>query len=398
MSLSRRGFIRSVGTGRAGTLSGAFVAARGLEALAAEAWLHGADPTALAPPDAREIRISSNENPLGPGKVALDALVGRFVEAGRYPFNSIPGETDLVAAVAKKFNVKNENVVMGAGSGEILRNAVRAFTSPSRPLVTGQPSYEAPYRTAEQIGTPVKYIPLDANLRLDLDAMAAAAPGAGLVFICNPNNPSATVHGQKAISDAVARIRKASPDTAILIDEAYHDYVTDPSYATTVPLALQTPNVFVARTFSKAYGMAGLRIGYAVGPAGTIKTLARYKMPYNVSVLGIGAAIASLNDPAHIDQERARNTEVRAFTMKAFEQMGFKPTESQANFILVNLKRPAKEFREACAQHGVMIGRDFPPYEKTHSRISIGTMEEMQQAVDVFRKVLGVVPTAASRG
>jgi histidinol-phosphate aminotransferase len=120
-------------------------------------------------------------------------------------------------------------------------------------------------------------------------------------------------------------------------------------------------------------------------------------MPYNVSVPGIAAGITSLSNQAHIDQERARNTEVRAFTMRAFEQMGYKATDSQANFIFVDLKRPAKAFRDAVAQHGVIVGRDFPPYEKTHCRISIGTMQEMKQAVEVFKKVLAPARTTSQR-
>ncbi|MGH8185870.1 MAG: pyridoxal phosphate-dependent aminotransferase, partial [Steroidobacteraceae bacterium] len=346
-----------------------------------------------------EIRISSNENPLGPGQHALDAITGKFPEAGRYPFNSTPNEGALVAAVAAKFGVKNENVVMGAGSGEILVNAVRAFTSASKPLVTAWPSFENPYNTAEKIGTQIKAIPLDAQLKLDIPKMLAAVKGAGLVFFCNPNNPSATVHGATAVADFVREVRAQSPDTIVLLDEAYHDYVTDPSYKTGIELAMSTPNVFVARTFSKAYGMAGLRIGYAIGQAPVIKQLVRYKMPYNVSVPGIAAGIASLGNQAHIDQERARNTEVRAFTVRAFEQMGFKATDSQANFLFVELKRPARPFRDACAQQGVLVGRDFPPYEKTHCRVSIGTMEEMQRAVEVFKKVLGAASTTtAQRG
>ena len=148
-----------------------------------------------------------------------------------------------------------------------------------------------------------------------------------------------------------------------------------------MPLALETPNVFVARTFSKAYGMAGMRVGYAIGHADTVKGLARLKMPYNVSVFGIAAAMAALNDAAHIDAERARNTAVRAFTVKALDDLGCKSSASQANFLFTDVGRPAKEFRDACAKQGVVVGRDFPPFEKTHVRISIGTMDEMQKAV-----------------
>jgi histidinol-phosphate aminotransferase len=324
--------------------------------------------------------------------------MGKFPEAMRYPFNSTPNETDLANEIAKKFNLKGENVVLGAGSGEILRNAVRAFTSASKGLVEAQSTFETTSRTAKLIGTPLKQIPLDASLRYDLDGIAAAAPGAGLVYICNPNNPTATVHGSKAITAFVEKVRKASPDTVILIDEAYHDYVTDPSYQTAVPLAMSTPNVFVARTFSKAYGMAGLRIGYAIGQPNVIKALARYRMPYGQSVPGMGAAIASLHDPAHIDEERKRNTEVKAFTVNFFQSMGFKMTDSQANFIFVDLKRPAKDFRDACAAQGIAVGRDFPPYEKSWARISIGTMDEMKRATEAFRRILGTTSTAASRG
>jgi histidinol-phosphate aminotransferase len=144
--------------------------------------------------------------------------------------------------------------------------------------------------------------------------------------------------------------------------------------------------------------MAGIRMGYAIGTAPAIKELARFKMPYNVSVPGIAAGIASLADQPHIDQERARNTEVRNYTMKAFTDMGFRSTESNANFIFVDLKRPAKQFRDTVAAHGVLVGRDFPPYEKSYSRISIGTMDEMQRAVEVFKKVLGTPTTTASQG
>ena len=383
MSVSRRGFL----AGRVIPFSGAFIAARGMEAHLAEAG-QGARARSLVPPGVAEIRISSNENPLGPGKAVLDAMLGKFPEAGRYPFNSTPNEGALSAAIAGTFKVKPENIVLGAGSQEILRSAVRAFTTPERGLVTASPSFENCPGLARRLGHPVTEIKVDSAFRLDVEPMIAASKGAGLVFFNNPNNPTATVHGAKTVADFVTRVRQASPDTVILIDEAYHEYVTDPSYQSAVPLALETPNVFVARTFSKAYGMAGMRVGYAIGRADTVKRLAVLKMPYNVSVFGIAAAIAALNDAKHIDEERERNTKVRAFTIKALEDLGCKASESQGNFLFVDVGRPAKDFREACAKQGVMVGRDFPPFEKTHARISVGTMDEMQKATAVFRSVL----------
>src|SRR6185295_16495839 len=399
MPVSRRGFLRLVGMD-AGPLSGAFLSARGLEAHLAEAQAQGQRARPVLPPGVDEIRISSNENPLGPGRAALDAILGKFPEAGRYPFNSTPADADLVAAIAAKYKVKPENVVMGAGSQEILKSAMRAFVSESKSLVTALPTFENCTGYAKRYKLPITEVKVDSQMRLDVEPMIAAAikDKAGLVFFNNPNNPTATVHGAKTVADMIERIRKGSPDTVILIDEAYHDYVTDPSYETAIPLALSTPNVFVARTFSKAYGMAGMRIGYAIGMADTMKPLAALKMPYNVSVFGVAAAIASRNDPAHIDEERKRNTEVRNFTVKAFEELGCKPTASEANFVFVDIGRPAKDFRDTCAKSGVMVGRDFPPFEKTHCRISIGTMDEMKKAVEVFRTALKTNTTSTGDG
>ncbi|MBA3641059.1 MAG: histidinol-phosphate aminotransferase family protein [Acidobacteriota bacterium] len=394
MLRTRRGLF-DVLAGRNSTAgAAAMFAARGHEAYVAELQAQGRTARPPLPPGVNEIRISSNENPLGPGQKVLDSIVKKFPEAGRYPFNSSPADSQLVAAIAAHHQVKPENVVLGAGSQEILKSAVRAFTSPDRALVTALPTFENPTSTAKGLGHPVKEVPLDSAFRLDVDGMIAAAAGAGLVFFNNPNNPTATVHGAKTVTDFVQQVRKEAPDVAILIDEAYHEYVTDPSYQTAVPLALETPNVLVARTFSKAYGMAGMRIGYAIARPETIKELARYKMPYNISVFGVAAALAALGDPAHIEAEQKRNTEVLRFTQKVLEDLDGKCTASQGNFLFVDLKRPAKDFRDACAKHGVMVGRDFPPFEKTHSRISIGTMQEMTKAAEVFRTVLEPTTTA----
>jgi len=396
MLQSRRDFLGVLNGGRAGFDAGEWLAARGHEDFQAQA-AQGRRPRVELPPGVKAVKINSNENPLGPGKAALDAITRKFPEAGRYPFNSTPGDGQLVAAIATKFNAKPENVVMGAGSQEILKSAVRAYTSPTKALVTASPSFENCPGVAKKLGHPVVAVNVDSAFRLDLNAMADAAKGAGLVFLNNPNNPTATVHGAKAISDFVERVRTSSPGTVILIDEAYHDYVTDPAYQSAVPMALSTPNVFVARTFSKAYGMAGMRVGYAIGQVDTVKAMARLRMPYNISVFGIAAALAALNDSQHLEQERARNTEVRAFTVKALEGLGCKCTESQGNFLFVDIGRPAAELRDACAKQGVLVGRDFPPFEKTHARISIGTLDEMKRATAVFRSVLRPVTTTAGR-
>jgi len=391
MPVSRRSFLGVPSPGAA-AYSSAFVAARGREAFTAEG-------ASAPPPVASAIKLSSNENPLGPGPAAMDALTRAFVDAGRYPTNARPAMADLRAAVARRAGVAPENVALGAGSWELLRTAVRLYTSSSRPLVTASPTFEQPEKMAEQLGIGVRRVSVDKDGRLDLEQMAVAARWAGLVFLCNPNNPTSTLHPARAITDFVVRVRRESPDTAILIDEAYHDYVTDPSYATAVPLALEHSNVFVARTLSKAYGMAGMRVGYAIGQPRTMEGFNRWAITFNQNSLAVAAAIASLEDPAHIEAERVRNTEAREFTTRFFKDMGFRVMDSQANFVFVDIGRSAKGFKEDCARRGILVGREFPPLEKTHARVSIGTIEEMQKAGVVIAEVLGgnrPVPAGAS--
>ena len=380
MSVSRRRLFEDLGILARAPRSGAWVAARGREYDAATG------QASAAPTNA--VRLNSNENPVGPSAKVMDAMLAVLPISCRYPDKAPNAEPALVEVIAKVNGTVAANVVWGGGSGELLAAAVRAFTSPTKPLVTAWPSFETPHQTAAKIKTPITEVPLDGKLALDIDRMVAASKDAGLVFFCNPNNPTGTVHGGDAVATFVERVHAASPDTVILIDEAYHDYVTDASYRTAVPLALASPKIIVTRTLSKAHGMAGVRVGYAIGQSATVRSLSRYKVPQALSVPAIGAGMASLNDPAHIDAERARNTDVRAFTVKAFADMGFTAADSNANFLFVNLKRPIAAFRDACKDAGVLVGRDFPPYENSHCRISLGTMDEMKKAVAVFKKIL----------
>jgi len=401
MSVSRRGFLQGLGVAPSARAS-AFIAARGHEEWVAEAQQQGRQGGGMRPnlpPGVQAIRISSNENPLGPGKAAIDAILGKFPEANRYPFNSTPLDADLEILIARLYGGKRENVVLGVGSQELLKNAVRVFMSPARHLVEASPTYGNCNQQAKLQAWPIKTAPVaDGTLRTDLGALLPHVKGAGLVYLCNPNNPTATINSASEISDFVAEVRRASPTTAMLIDEAYCDYVTDPSFQTAMPLALSTPNVLVARTFSKAYGMAGVRIGYAVGEPATIRKMSAYRMPYNVNTFGVAAAVVSLKDPAHIKEESARNKGVREFTIKALADLGYKSTDSQTNFIFTDIGRTmtAAQFRDACAAKGVMVGRDFPPLEKQWARISLGTMDEMQKATEVFRSVLKPATSTSS--
>lgn len=381
MSVSRRGFVRTAGLGAAGLLSTSFVVGRGREAGASEA------PGGRAAQDDGTIWIDTNENARGPGPAAVRAIreaTNPTMGRGYPPYHV----EELHGTIAEHVGVEESNVIVGAGSGDILVAATRAFCNAAAPLVTAAPSYGTPERTARDIGAGVRRVPVDASLRLDLDAMAEVARGAGMVFLCNPNNPTGTAHPLEAVEGFVRRVKGHSPGTAILIDEAYIDYAHDPAVKTAASLALELPGVFVTRSFSKAHGMAGLRIGYAVGREETVRAIHGAWNLGDVNTLAAAAATASLRDPAHIAEERRTNARIRDFVVRAFRDMGYEAHRTHTNFLFVNLGFPAKEFRDPCAEEGVRVGRDFPPMEKTHCRISLGTREEMEEAVRVFRKVL----------
>jgi histidinol-phosphate aminotransferase len=354
----------------------------------------GREAWAFEPPQERPeyddglIRISSNENARGPGGSAIEAI--REAMSPRMGRGYPPDHTDeLVATIASTFGVGTDNVIVGTGSGPILAGATRAFCSSSRPLVTAAPTYGTPESTARRIGAAVRSIPVDASLGLDLDAMADAATGAGMIFVCNPNNPTGTAHSAGDLETFIRYVKRDSPQTAILVDEAYIDYAHDPEVRTVAPLALEFPGVFITRSMSKAHGMAGLRVGYAIGQPETVSTIRGAWELGSMNTLSAAAATASLRDADHIAEERRINAGIRRATLSAFRDMGFDGPDSHTNFVFVNLGRPASVFRDACLERGVRVGRDFPPMEGSWSRISLGTREEMETSVQVFRDVLG---------
>src|SRR5580765_7696841 len=215
MSVSRRGFLQGLGVGRTSQAS-AFIAARGHEEYVAEAMQQGRPVRPHLPPGVEAIRISSNENPLGPGKAAINAVPGRFPEANRYPFNSTPLDADLEILIAKLNNGKRENVVLGVGSQELLKNAARVFMSPTKHLVIPSPTYGDPAGFAQNVlKYTVKSAPVsEKTLKTDLAALMPHVKGAGLVYICNPNNPTATINSAQEIKDFIAEVKKTSPTTA----------------------------------------------------------------------------------------------------------------------------------------------------------------------------------------
>jgi histidinol-phosphate aminotransferase len=375
--LSRRHFVSALGLGGAGLFSPPLLSGRGHEDRLASLFAGSSAPAGL-------IRLDSNENPNGPGARAFEAIKAAFGEANRYPDDP---ERALVAAIAREHGVSEENIVLGCGSSEILRMCVEAFVSTAQHLVTAGPTFELPATFARTMGRPVVSVPVDAKLRIDLEAMGNKAGGAGLIFFCNPNNPTATVHGDATVREFVARVRRDSPATMILIDEAYHEYVDDPTYRSAVPMALADANIIVSRTFSKVFGMAGLRVGYAIVHRDTARRLQGWRIGSGVNVLAAAAATASISDGEHMALEQKRNRDAKAFTRAFFEKAGYEVGVSETNFLMIDLRRDMRPVREACRKEGIAVGRPFPPLN-SWLRISIGTMEEMQKATEVLRKVL----------
>lgn len=392
MSVSRREFLSTVGVGGAalgaagaGVLSFPLISARGREALYAQGIVadRKADRRMAAQPGM--IRIDSNENPVGPGKKALDAIRQGFDLANRYP---VLGEDDLMETIARQQGVRVENIILGCGSGELLRAADHAFVTRDAGYVGGGPTFEAPGVFAEFLGCKATLVPVEKqSFGLDLDAMVLAAKGAGLVFLCNPNNPTATVHSKADVAAFIEKVNRTSPQTTILVDEAYFEYVDLPGYGTMIPLAIENPRVVVLRTFSKVYGMAGLRAGFAIGRPETVGRMKSWTLGSNISQLTLVAANAALNDPANVAEDVRRNKESKAFTRKFFADRGYSMTAGEGNFMMVDVKRDAAAFKRACVAKKVAVGRAFPQMP-THSRISFGTMAEMRKATAVFAEIL----------
>jgi histidinol-phosphate aminotransferase len=370
--------------------------AGGARAHAAEAMLQDAALGAGRPAAPVLFRLSSNENNYGLAPAAVEAL-----KSGRSYANRYGGESTqkLADAIAAQHGVPRDHVLLTPGSGEILRAVTLAFTSPAKALLTATPSYESPVRTARSVNSPIQSVPVDARGALDLTAMAGrAAASIGLAFICNPNNPTGAINPAAAVRTFMAGFRAASPEGYVLVDEAYFDYVTDPSFATAVPLALADPRVIVSRTFSKIHGMAGLRVGYAIAHPDTLALVRARTSSGTLSSVSAGAALASLEDGGHLTRQRELNRAARDFTRRAFEKAGYAVFPSEGNFVMVDVRRESTVFQQMCREAGVAIARPFPPLT-THARITIGTVEEMKKAVALMLPLLSApARTAASSG
>ncbi len=326
------------------------------------------------------VHIDSNENPLGPCDSARSAMVDIVPRGGRYFFDM---EAELESLFAKQEGLDPKYVRAYAGSSEPLAYTVLAFTSPSRPLVIADPGYEAPMFAAERVGAKVLKVPLaDPNgaATHDVKAMLAAASNPGVIYICNPNNPTGTCTPRADIEQAVAN---APRDAVVLIDEAYIHLCDAPR---SLDFVKEGKNVIVLRTFSKLYGMAGIRMGFAVGRPELLDKLDYFGGNF-LPVTAMAASIASLKQADLIETRKKITAGTRADTIAWLKSQGYAATPSESNCFMLDTRRPGKDVIQAMASKEVFIGRIWPAWP-TQVRITVGTPDEMMTFRKAFTEVM----------
>lgn len=393
-SMNRRRFAQLFGAGAA------YLAARPQLSFANSS----TQPATSVSTPATVVRLSSNENPYGPSPMALRAMSDAFTLAWRYPDEHADTLTDMLV---KLHDVNRDQILLGDGSGEILKLGAAAFTGslgaghaapirvsrrgrtlsfrPGRgKLVVADPTFEAIANHAAVNGAEVVRIPLNARFAHDLPKMRAALRE-GLVYICNPNNPTASITPKNELRDFIAKCPRT---TMILVDEAYHHYADSSDYESVIPLVKQHPNLIVARTFSKIYGMAGLRCGYCVAQSDVIQRLRPHQTWDSVNIMALVAAIESLKDADQVANGRRMNTETKAFVSGELARLGYKHIPSQANFLMIDMKqRGVMPLIGALRERGVQVGRLFPALP-SHMRVTIGKRDEMEKFLAEFQAVV----------
>ena len=327
------------------------------------------------PPDA--VMINANENPLGPCKEALEALYKVAANGGRYMYD----ETDIVQQIlADQEGVKLDYVGIYPGSSAPLHQSVLAFTTPDKPLVMADPGYEAGERAAKFVGSRVVKVPLTKEYAHDVKAMVAAAPHAGLFYICNPNNPTGTLTSKSDIEWLVANKPAGS---VVIVDEAYTHIAGAPF---NTDLVAKDKEVIVLRTFSKIYGMAGLRAGAAIARPDLIEKLAGFSAGM-LPITGMAAASASLEQKNLVPDRRKVIGDVRNDTLAFLAKNNFHYVPSVSNCFMVDTKRPGNEVVMALRKEKIYIGRVWSAWP-TYVRVTVGTKEEMNKFNAAFVKVM----------
>jgi histidinol-phosphate aminotransferase len=329
------------------------------------------------PPDA--VRLNANENPMGPCPAALEAIARIVPQGGRYLFNLTHGFTETLAAVE---GLPDTHVLPAAGSSDPLHRSVLAFTSPRRPLVIADPGYEGPAVAARFVGAKVIQVPLRKDHAHDVQAMAKADPNAGLIYVCNPNNPTGTVTPREDIAFLVANKPEGC---VVLIDEAYLHLAHTATAST--PWVKAGKDVIVLRTFSKLYGMAGLRAGAALGRPDLLEKVRGYGGLPILPITAVAAATASLKEPALVPERRKIVADIRDDLFAWMDRRGYAYIPSEANMVLIDSKRPGRETTAGMLTQKVAIGRTWAALPH-HVRVTIGTRDEMERFKAAFERVM----------
>ena len=329
------------------------------------------------------VRLSSNENAIGLSPAARQAVIDALPLANRYPGTH---RRQLMERLAEFAGVQPENIVLSAGSTEILQVAAQAFRGPRKPLVVAQPTFEdiGDYQQTESYD--IVAVPLTGKHEHDIGRMReAASKRPSVVYFCNPNNPTGTITSSAAIDEWIA---EAPETTTFIMDEAYYEYADDPSYWAATKWIEDKPNVVVVRTFSKIFAMAGMRLGYSVSHPNTAALLSEFVVQNNPNELAAAAGLASLNDDGLIERSVAVNKEAKAIVHQTLDELGLEYLPTQANFLMHRINGDLTEYQGRMREAGLLVGRHFPPMLQWN-RLSFGLPNEMDRwasALKDFRR------------
>ncbi len=328
------------------------------------------------------IKLASNENPLGPSPAALEAMRQALLNVAQYPEGSC---YELRQALAKHLDVDPEMLIFGAGADEVIHYIGIALLDEGDEIVQAHPSFVQYCTAATLMDCPTRLVPLK-NWTHDLEAMLAEVNDkTKLFFISNPNNPTGTIVG----ADEVEAVLDKLPERCILVlDEAYYEYVDDPGYTRSIEWVKAGRNVIALRTFSKAYGLAGLRIGYGIGPKHLIELLERVRLPFNVNSVAQAGALASLADPEQVRRTRELNRRAKEYIYAELDKMGLPYTPTQANFVWIDVQRDCKEVFNQLLRRGVIVRTGDIFGAPTHIRVTTGTDEQNERFISALREVM----------
>jgi histidinol-phosphate aminotransferase len=328
------------------------------------------------------IHLNFNESPYGPSPKALDALAASGHVAARYPDGPY---LKMLDALAQIHGVKRDNILLGCGSTEIICVADEAFLGPGKNLVVADTTFEAVIEYVKAARGEVVKVPMTPDHGHDLEKMAAACTSkTGLIYVCNPNNPTGTVLNH---DDLAAFVNRVPPSALIFVDEAYFHFADAPGYGTAADLIAQHPNLLVVRTFSKVYGMAGMRLGYAIGAKETLDTMRPYNLqPFNANAAVLTATYASLSDQAYIADCARKMNATRSWLCDQMAKDGRKFIPSQANFVMIDMGTDVQPVVDQFRARKILVGRRFPSMPN-FLRVSIGTQPEVEQFVAGLREI-----------